>query len=213
MRAEYEASGQGLSDVSLEQLTSAYQMVSQRVAPSVVHIEVIASGLAEDDLSVAASNSSNRRSPLRDPSVAPPMDASKQTTASDAMAAPTGALMGPDQYTIFPSDKGSGVIVDADDHQGFVLTNLHVLSSGGAARVILSDGRKVAATVVGVDAMTDLALLQINASGLIPIAWGDSDACRVGSPVWAIGSPFGLDRTVTFGIISGKHRIVRASAR
>jgi serine protease Do len=47
----------------------------------------------------------------------------------------------------------------------------------------------------------------------MPIAWGDSDRCKVGSPVWAIGSPFGLDRTVTFGILSGKHRMVRASTQ
>ena len=45
----------------------------------------------------------------------------------------------------------------------------------------------------------------------MPIAWGDSDRCKVGSPVWAVGSPFGLDRTITFGILSGKHRMVRTS--
>ena len=55
--------------------------------------------------------------------------------------------------------------------------------------------------------------MKIEADRLIPIAWGDSDRCRVGSPVWAVGSPFGLDRTVTFGILSGKHRMVAASTQ
>ena len=58
---------------------------------------------------------------------------------------------------------------------------------------------------------TDLAVLKVDADELIPIEWGDSDRCRVGSPVWAVGSPFGLDQTVTFGILSGKHRMVEDS--
>jgi len=58
-----------------------------------------------------------------------------------------------------------------------------------------------------------LALIKIDASGLLPIEWGDSDRSKVGAPVWAVGSPFGLDRTVTFGILSGKHRMVRASTQ
>ena len=106
------------------------------------------------------------------------------------------------------SDQGSGVVVDAD---GFLVTNRHVISDGEDITVTLSDGRRVPAVVVGTDSLTDLAVLKVDASGLIPILWGDSDRCRVGSPVWAVGSPFGLDRTVTFGILSGKHRKVRAS--
>ncbi len=108
------------------------------------------------------------------------------------------------------TDQGSGVIVDA---AGYVLTNRHVIADGEDINVTLSDGRRVAALVVGTDALTDLAVLKIDANRLMPIAWGNSDRCKVGSPVWAVGSPFGLDRTVTFGILSGKHRMVRASTR
>jgi S1-C subfamily serine protease len=108
------------------------------------------------------------------------------------------------------SDQGSGVIVDQD---GYLLTNCHVIAGADELSVTLSDGRTVAAEIVGVDPPTDLALLKIEAGGLFPIPWGDSERIRVGSPVWAIGSPFGLDRTVTFGILSGKHRVVRASDR
>ena len=107
------------------------------------------------------------------------------------------------------SDQGSGVVVDDDGH---ILTNRHVIVSGDEIKVTLSDGRRVDATVVGTDPLTDLAVLQVKADRLFPIAWGNSDRCRVGSPVWAIGSPFGLDQTVTFGIVSGKHRMVRAAS-
>ena len=108
------------------------------------------------------------------------------------------------------SDQGSGVIVD---DQGYLLTNRHVVAEGEDIIVTLSDGRRVTATIVGSDPLTDLAVLKVDADQLIPIKWGDSDRCRVGSPVWAVGSPFGLDRTVTFGILSGKHRMVRASTQ
>ncbi len=108
------------------------------------------------------------------------------------------------------SDQGSGVIVD---EEGYIVTNRHVIADGEDVMVTLSDGRRTAAVVVGSDPLTDLAVLKINANKLMPIRWGDSDRCRVGSPVWAVGSPFGLDRTVTFGILSGKHRLVRASTQ
>lgn len=105
------------------------------------------------------------------------------------------------------SDQGSGVVVDAE---GYVLTNRHVIAGGESISLTLSDGRRLPARVVGSDALTDLAVLKVEADRLLPMQWGDSDALRVGSPVWAVGSPFGLDRTVTFGILSGKHRWVRA---
>ncbi len=108
------------------------------------------------------------------------------------------------------SDQGSGVIVDEVGH---IVTNRHVIIDGEEITVTLSDGRRVPANIVGTDELTDLAVLQVAADGLMPITWGDSDRCKVGSPVWAVGSPFGLDRTVTFGILSGKNRKVRASTQ
>ncbi len=109
-----------------------------------------------------------------------------------------------------PSDQGSGAVIDIE---GYILTNRHVIADGNEITVTLSDGRRVPAALVGSDSLTDLAVLKVDADGLIPIKWGNSDRCRVGSPVWAVGSPFGLDRTVTFGILSGKHRKVRASTQ
>ncbi|MEM6799568.1 MAG: trypsin-like peptidase domain-containing protein, partial [Planctomycetota bacterium] len=116
----------------------------------------------------------------------------------------------PGAPSILISAQGSGVVVDK---AGYILTTRHVIASSDEISVTLSDGRTLQGFVVGTDERTDLAVLKVDADDLIPIPWGDSDRLRVGSPVWAIGSPFGLDRTVTFGILSGKHRVVRAKDR
>jgi S1-C subfamily serine protease len=99
--------------------------------------------------------------------------------------------------------QGSGVIVEAD---GYILTNNHVIRGASEILVSLADGRKVPARVVGRDARTDLAVLKIDADQLTPATWGDSEAVEPGALVWAVGSPFGLERSVTSGILSGKHR-------
>ena len=82
-------------------------------------------------------------------------------------------------HLIPEADQGSGVVVDA---AGYVLTNQHVIADGKGINVTLSDGRRTKATVVGVDELTDLALLKINADRLMPITWGDSDRCKVDHP-------------------------------
>ncbi len=100
--------------------------------------------------------------------------------------------------------QGSGIIVD---NRGYILTNFHVLDDGSQINVILADERTCVAELIGFDKLTDLAVLKINASDLFPICWGDSDKLEIGSPVWAVGSPFGLTGSVTFGILSSKHRL------
>ena len=99
---------------------------------------------------------------------------------------------------------GSGVIVRPD---GFILTNNHVVEGADELTVELSDGRKVPGNIVGTDPETDLAVIKIELTGLQPAVFGSSDDIRVGDWVLAIGSPFGLDQTVTAGIISGKNRV------
>jgi Do/DeqQ family serine protease len=101
--------------------------------------------------------------------------------------------------------SGSGVIVDA---RGYVLTNNHVVEDAGEIEVRLSDDRRFKATVIGRDSKTDLAVLRIEpGSGPLPVAeLGDSDRLRIGQWAIAIGNPFGLDRTVTAGIISATGR-------
>jgi serine protease Do len=100
--------------------------------------------------------------------------------------------------------QGSGIVADALGH---IITNYHVLDEGSQINVILADERTCVAQLVGFDKLTDLAVLKINADELFPIRWGDSDCTEVGSPVWAIGSPFGLTGSITFGILSSKHRL------
>ena len=172
LRAEYESSGEGLRNVSLDSLAQAYQMVNQRVGPSVVHIDVERS-MSPEELQLA--------------------NAIKKGTGME-----------------LSGDQGSGVIVD---ELGYIVTNYHVVEGGTAWSVGLSDGRRVPASVIGLDALSDLAVLKIDAPHLFPAGWGDSDEAEVGTPVWAVGSPFGLDRTVTFGILSGKHRAAKAGTR
>ena len=101
---------------------------------------------------------------------------------------------------------GSGFIIDED---GYIVTNNHVVEGADKIKVILNDKREFDAVVKGRDANTDLALIKIKADGKLPkLELGDSDAAKVGEWVLAIGNPFGLDHTVTAGIISAKGRVI-----
>jgi len=103
---------------------------------------------------------------------------------------------------------GSGFIISDD---GYIFTNNHVIEQADRILVKLSDGREYKAEVIGRDAKTDLALIKIKPSNSLPIAdIGDSDRLRVGEWVMAIGNPFGLEQTVTVGIVSAKGRVIGA---
>ena len=99
---------------------------------------------------------------------------------------------------------GSGVIVDAEN--GYILTNFHVIEDAEEITVALEDNRALDATVVGSDADSDIAVLQVEADGLEEMPLGDSEQLRVGDFVLAIGNPFRLRHTVTSGIVSGLGR-------
>ena len=182
LRAEYEQSGQRLEKISLDGLSEVSRWVTKRAQPSVVHITV-----------------SNQQ----------PLNATLSRKPKD-----TVPRTGPNRETrwnsesildgLSPSGQGSGVIVSDDGH---ILTNHHVLNGGVDITVYLADQRIVQAEIIGVDPTTDLALLKIDNNDLLPIEWGDSENAEIGSPVWAIGSPFGLTGSVSFGILSGKHRV------
>jgi serine protease DegQ len=101
------------------------------------------------------------------------------------------------------SGLGSGVIVSP---AGYVLTNNHVIEEADEIEVILNDGRKSAAQVIGTDPETDLAILKINLTDLPVITLGNSDALEIGDQVLAIGNPFGVGQTVTSGIVSALGR-------
>ncbi len=102
-----------------------------------------------------------------------------------------------------PAGLGSGVIVSP---QGHILTNNHVIEDADDIEVVLTDGRRAAAKVIGTDPDTDLALLQIALDKLPVIVLGQSDQLQVGDIVLAIGNPFGVGQTVTSGIVSALGR-------
>lgn len=112
----------------------------------------------------------------------------------------------PDMRSMPQSSSGSGVLIDKS---GIVLTNNHVVGGGGKVLVKLHDGREFEATEVKTDPNTDIAVVKIKVDGDLPAAaLGNSDAVRIGDWVLALGQPFGLEDTVTAGIISAKQRNV-----
>lgn len=99
---------------------------------------------------------------------------------------------------------GSGVIINAAD--GIVITNNHVVRGGNTYRIDLIDGRSFDATLLGADEATDVAVLQIAATGLSQVEIADSERLRTGDLVFAVGHPLGLDQTLTMGVVSGLGR-------
>ncbi|HUZ75382.1 MAG TPA: Do family serine endopeptidase [Stellaceae bacterium] len=103
---------------------------------------------------------------------------------------------------------GAGFIIDS---AGYVVTDTHVIADARQVTVILQDDRRYPAKIVGQDEVSDLALLKIDAGSPVPsVAWGDSDAARVGDWILAVGNPFGLGSTVSAGIISARGRDIHA---
>ncbi|ASR69013.1 S1C family serine protease [Leuconostoc mesenteroides] len=113
------------------------------------------------------------------------------------------------------SSEGSGVIYKKTDGSAFIVTNNHVITGAAKIQVMLHSGKKVTATLVGKDAMTDLAVLKIDGTDVTTTAqFGDSSKITVGENVLAIGSPLGSEyaSSVTQGIISAKKRLVEATS-
>jgi len=102
---------------------------------------------------------------------------------------------------------GSGFIISPD---GYIVTNFHVVREAAQIVVRLADQSERVAHLVGSDAKTDLALLKIESADLPTLLFGDSDRLEVGEPVMAVGNPFGLEQTVTTGIVSAKERFIGA---
>jgi len=98
---------------------------------------------------------------------------------------------------------GSGVVIDS---KGYILTNNHVVDEADEVKVTFADGKTVNAKVVGTDPRTDLAVVKVESGDVRPAKIGDSDKVQVGEWVMAIGNPFGLDHTVTVGVLSAKNR-------
>jgi serine protease Do len=98
---------------------------------------------------------------------------------------------------------GSGVIVSED---GYIVTNNHVIEKAQEIKVLLLNKKDYTAKLIGADPKTDIAVIKIEAKGLPAVSWGDSNKLKVGEIVFAIGNPFGLNQTVTMGVISAVGR-------
>src|SRR5437868_10663669 len=158
-------------------LNNAFAKVFENVAPSVVIIEVTKKNYGSEGLNFD--------------------DLFFQGQPDDNSQRRTPRNLQPIQ------SEGSGFIVRPE---GYIFTNFHVVEGADRVQVKLKDGREFPAKVVGTDEKTDIAVLKIDAASLPVVQMGDSDAVRVGQFAFAIGAPFKLDYTFTYGVISGKGR-------
>jgi serine protease Do len=161
----------------VHQLNNAFAKVYESVAPSVVIIEI------------SKKNDASESSPLDDLFFQGPPDENNQRRTPDGLR--------PIQ------SEGSGFIVRPD---GYIFTNFHVIEGAEKILVKLRDGRDFPAKVVGTDEKSDVAVIKVGAKDLPVVQLGDSDAVRVGQFAFAIGAPFKLDYTFTYGVVSGKGR-------
>lgn len=181
LQAEWDHARGQLAEVG-HRPDGRFRLVTQAVAPSVVRLKMLQGNLdadAEPQDSVAEPEDRPGAKPSRRRKPAPPQD---------------------DEHLL---GEGSGVVVSQD---GYILTNQHVIEQGEDIWAKFHDGRVLRAEVVGLDPQTDLALLKVAARDLLPATWGSSDGLETGDWVLAVGNPFGLESTVTAGIVSAKGR-------
>lgn len=168
----------------------------------------VVGAVGKDTSSTSTVNEVLERQPVANSTGQEPADGSVEDVASKVLPAVVSI------YSITRSGgaEGSGSIISPD---GYVLTNHHVIAGadqGGRLEVTMNDGSRHSATFVASDATTDVGVIKIDGVNDLPyLQFGDSDATAVGQEVVAVGSPLGLNATVTSGIVSAKNRPVRAS--
>lgn len=168
---------------------ASFSPVVKAVAPAVVHIEV-------------TQRASNAAQPTPD-QIPPGMREFFEKFFGDRL--PGGGRRGPQRPR---TGLGSGFFIDADGH---IVTNNHVIAGADQIVVTMKDGQKLDAKLIGADSRTDLALLKVEGDAPFPfVGWGDSDKAEVGDWIVAVGNPFGLDHTVTTGIVSARGRSIGA---
>ncbi|HWG38527.1 MAG TPA: trypsin-like peptidase domain-containing protein [Terriglobales bacterium] len=174
---------------ALTELSKEQELLAERVAPAVVQVNVTAHSSADGASGDGGDSGDPGGQGL------PPDNPLSQFLGHQFPRRP--------QYDM---GLGSGIIISPD---GFIVTNNHVVQDATSIRVSLTDKREFPARVVGTDALTDLAVIKINASGLPNLPWGDSKAVKQGDEVYAFGNPFTFQFTMTHGIISGKGRLAQ----
>lgn len=189
---------------SAHHLSSAFRTVAEELLPSVVSIE---------NRPAVASRWNSKAKPQPSQDGMQGENPFRGTPFEDMFRGLErgGPNMSPGRSAPSPQGGiGSGVIIDAS---GVILTNNHVVAGGGEVTVRMHDGREYIATNVWTDPKTDLAVVKVDASNLAAATLGDSDRVAIGDWVMALGQPFGLESTVTAGIISAKHRGIGITAR
>jgi len=178
------------SVAALMSLDNAMETVATRVTPAVVNIAVTSKGNPED----ASDDGQDQGQGLQQ---LPP-----ELRRFFGQGGQGGMRMQPQQPQI-EHGIGSGVIISPD---GYIATNAHVVDGATEVRVTLHDRRILKAKVIGVDKLTDLAVVKVDATDLPSVSWGDSAKLEPGQTVLAFGSPFGLSGTLTRGIVSAVDR-------
>jgi serine protease Do len=166
-------------------ISKAFVSVAERLAPSVVRITA-------RQRATNAASSDDRTTQGFDPFEDTPYDRFFQGSPHGGPSAPVPSV-----------GMGSGVVID---DQGHILTNNHVVADADELDVTFVDGKELPAKLVGRDPRTDVAVIQVEGAKVQPATWGDSDKLQVGEWVIAIGNPFGLDHSVTVGVLSAKGR-------
>lgn len=175
-----------------DDLASVFRFVGKAVEPSVVHINVTKT----EKIAAHGRLKGMDRDQLR--RFFPDRDGDGEPDVPD--------FDFPDQ-PFEQHGTGSGVIMEAGDGAGWILTNNHVAGEATQLEITLADGRKISkASVVGADKKTDLAVIKIEADRLIPAKWGNSDEIQKGDWIMAFGSPFGYVGSMTHGIVSALNR-------
>lgn len=189
----FSAHAAGLPLQGLERAFPSFSSVLANVMPAVVNVTVIGEGYVN-------TGKKNRQRSSEAPDTSPQSDDNNPDTDSDT--APDGPTQPMQRF----EEMGSGVIVQIDGDKGYIVTNAHVVHASKLVTVTLSDGRRFKARIIGIDRLSDIAALEINAKNLKMLPFGDSDQLQVGDFVAAIGNPFGLHQTLTSGVVSALHR-------
>ena len=192
-------------------LSRAFRRASEVIVPTVVTIETRSKPVAHKEARKEREGS-GRMSPRDNPLKGTPFEGLEEFFGDNGQFGhrfPGGDM--PRSLTPRHSGTGSGVIIDP---AGVILTNNHVVEGAGEVLVRLNDGREFTATDIKTDPQSDLAVVRIKGAGSLPAArLGDSNALEIGDWVLAVGNPFGLDSTVSAGIISGKGRELGSGQR
>ena len=200
---KYSAEEAARAAASAQNLSLAFRAAADRVLPTLVAIET--------GPRVARSANNERQMPPRNPfGGRNPLEGTPFEEMFRDQPFPGFRFEGPTEPMPRSGGMGSGVIMD---ESGLILTNNHVVAGGGQVKVRLHDGREFLAKQVWTDPQTDIAVVKIVAEKLTAAKWGDSDQTEIGDWVLALGQPFGLESTVTAGIISAKHRGLGITSR